>query len=124
MLWKPGLSQARFGPISILKFPVERLREVVMSDAGPSLAQLWEGEISLRALAREKGQLTTWPNPRCIGTPSTGAMACNIRALEILGEWWASKHELPVAIPIDTVREEAWSFRKRGWDVLYRQKLP
>ena len=59
MLWKPGLSQARFGPISILKFPVERLREVVMSDAGPSLAQLWEGEISLRALAREKGQLTT-----------------------------------------------------------------
>jgi len=39
---------------------------------------------------------------------STGAMALNVRSLEILAEWWASQNELPLAIPIDGLRAEAW----------------
>ena len=74
-----------------------------------TLAALWEGELSLRARAREQKCLTSWANVRVIGVASTGAMSLNIKALEILGEWWASQTRLPQAIPIDTIRSEARS---------------
>lgn len=72
-----------------------------------ALSTLWEGEVSLRARAREQKCLTQWANVRVIGVTSTGAMSLNIKALEILGEWWAAQTKLPQAIPIDTIRSEA-----------------
>ena len=84
---------------------------MVAMAAQPSitLAALWEGDVSLRAKPREHKCLTSWANVRVIGVASTGAMALNIKALEILGEWWASQAKLPQAIPIDTIRSEARS---------------
>lgn len=75
----------------------------------PPLSGLWEGELSLRAKARENQCLTTWANPRVIGVASTGAMSLNIKALEILGEWWACQMDMPQAIPIDIIRQQARS---------------
>ena len=81
----------------------------------PSLCDLWEQEISIRALARESACLTRWSNSRVTGVPSTGAMALNIKALEIMSEWWASKHTEPQAVPIDPLRTEAWVIQKNVW---------
>ena len=79
----------------------------------PALCDLWEQEISIRALAREGACLTRWSNPRVTGVPSTGAMALNIRALEILAEWWASKNPDPQSVPIDPIRAQAWVIQKK-----------
>ena len=68
--------------------------------SAPALSDRWEHEISLRAKARTNG------SPRVVGVASTGAMALNIRCLEILAEWWASQTELPQAVPIHRVRSE------------------
>ena len=79
--------------------------------ANPTLSQLWEADHSVRARAREHGALTIWANPKVIGVASTGAMALNVKPLQILAELWASQNELPLAIPIDGVREEAWVWK-------------
>ena len=74
--------------------------------SAPALSDRWEHEISLRAKARTNGSLLVWASPRVVGVASTGAMALNIRCLEILAEWWASQTELPQAVPIHRVRSE------------------
>eukprot|EP00435_Cladocopium_sp_Y103_P018674 s3111_g4.t1 len=79
--------------------------------SAPALSDLWEGEASLRARARTNGSLLVWANPRVVGVASTGAMALNIRCLEILAEWWASQTELPQAVPIQVVRGEVIVWR-------------
>jgi hypothetical protein len=71
------------------------------------LAALWEGDLSLRALAREQGCLTRWADKRVIGVASTGAMAINIKSLQLLAQWWCPQSPLPLSIPINTVRNEA-----------------
>lgn len=76
--------------------------------ANLTLSELWEGDTSIRARAKQHACLTIWANPKVIGVASTGAMALNVRSLEILAEWWASQNELPLAIPIDGLRAEAW----------------
>ena len=72
------------------------------------LAALWEGDLSLRALAREQGCLTRWADPRLIGVASTGAMAINIKSLQLLAQWWCPQSPLPLSIPINSVRNEAF----------------
>ena len=72
-----------------------------------TLAGLWEGEASLRANAHQRGFLAVWASQRVIGVASTGAMALNIRGLEIMAEWWCTKVAQPQSIPIDFVRKEA-----------------
>lgn len=78
----------------------------------PGLSDLWEKEISIRALAHETASLTRWASQRVTGVPSTGAMALNIKALEIMTEWWASKNAEPQSVPIDPIRLEAWVIQK------------
>ena len=84
-----------------------------MSDPSPSLCDLWEQEVSIRAMARESACLTRWATPRVTGLASTGAMALNIKALEIMTEWWAGQKTEPQAVPIEPIRTEAWVTQKQ-----------
>ena len=74
--------------------------------AAHSLAAVWEGDPFLRALARETGSLTKWPNENVIGIASCAAMSLNMKSLVPLAAWWAQRKALPQAVPIDEVRPE------------------
>lgn len=76
--------------------------------ATESLASMWENNNNIRRRARETGSLTTWESPKVVGIPSTKAMTYNREVLETLATWWTAKVDLPQAVPIDTLRKEAW----------------
>ena len=71
------------------------------------LSDLWERDLHIREMARSGSSLTRWANNRVVGVASTGAMALNIKVLEILAEWWACQCVLPQAVPINVIRKEA-----------------
>ena len=76
--------------------------------ATESLASMWENNNNIRRRARETGSLTTWESPKVVGIPSNKAMTYNREVLETLATWWTAKVDLPQAVPIDTLRKEAW----------------
>ena len=75
-----------------------------------SLAGLFEGEITIRRRAREKGFITRWPTVEATGVPSVKAMGCNVRLLEVIAEWWCPSTQHCCTVPIQLMRREAGKF--------------
>lgn len=80
----------------------------------PTLAEKWEGDVGLRARARNIGRLTQWQikdNVELTGVPNMHSTVLNVRCLELLAEWYCHQIRVPVSIPIDVLREQAcWLF--------------
>ena len=71
-----------------------------------SLGALLEKDEGIRFDARDKKQLTSWPED-ADGIPSCAACSCNLRLLLLVLEWWGKQSAKPRPIPIDIVRREA-----------------
>lgn len=94
-----------FGAQISYRCPSFSFRSGIMS--GTSLAERWEAQPSLRALAREQNVLLVWAKPELMGIASSKACAMNAVALACCAEWWVTVRPAPCAIPIGLVREQA-----------------
>ena len=82
-----------------------------MADDEETVADLWEDDAGLRANARNIGRLTQWQikdGMELTGVPNMHSMVLNVKCLEYLAEWYCPRIRVPITIPIDTLRKEAF----------------
>ena len=73
-----------------------------------SLGLKLEADSDIQDQGRFHKQMTQWPSEDTEGVPSCPAIACNLRLLLLVIEWWAHHSNKPRPIPIDIVKREAW----------------
>ena len=74
-----------------------------------SLGILLEQDFDIRDLGRANKQLTLWPSTETEGVPSCQAIACNLRLILLVLEWWAAHQPKPKTIPVPVIKEEVGS---------------
>lgn len=92
-----------------------------IGEAG-SLGVLLEQDYDIRDIGRSNRQITQWPTPETVGVPSCQAIACNLRLIHLVLEWWAAHQPKPKTIPVPVIKEEVGGSQIEFYHVLSVKK--
>ena len=73
------------------------------------LGKIFERDDRIRENARVNGgHLVVWASKHLRNQPYVQNMLLNVRVLELVAEYWCSRHPDPELLPIDFVRAQVW----------------